>query len=112
MKRHIRRFLEQYLKLMEQLARSAPEAGETYNALACEVKKTAEKFLSADTRGVWLEVIKMGEQHSGVASANIGREQERQDILLRILTKEEFLAPNTLEEDHQYLNPYRRQKIL
>lgn len=106
MKRHIRSFLARYLQLMDQLARALPEAAETYKALAREVKGTAEKFSSADTGSVWLEVVKMGEQQSGAASANMGREQERQDVLLRILTKEE--VPNVSEEDHAYLLPYRR----
>lgn len=110
MDHHIKSFLRQYLQLMNCLATQNAEAEEC-QALINKVEETAAIFSLADTRIVWDSIIAMGELQSGIASANLEHEQERQEALLSFFTVRKFWDCKVMAEYHRYLLPYRREKV-
>lgn len=80
---------------------------ESCQAVIEKIEETAARFSDGNTGEVWKAVIAMGELQSGIASANLGREQERQERLLQFFTVRKFWIREVMEEYRSYLLPYR-----
>lgn len=106
LEKHVKGFLSEYLQLMDQLVTQNAKA-EACKALIDKVEETATVFSLESAQSVWVTIIEMGELQSGVASANLGREQERRETLLQFFTIRKFWDCDVMAEYHGYLLPYR-----
>lgn len=102
----IKSFIGQYLNLMNQFVTQRATV-ESCQAVIEKIEETAARFSDGNTGEVWKAVIAMGELQSGIASANLGREQERQERLLQFFTVRKFWIREVMEEYRSYLLPYR-----
>lgn len=108
MKQYIEGALTQYLEFMNHLVRRNDNAKTEYRDLIRTIHKANNDFKpSGGIQSVWSTLITLGECKSGAASANPGQEQEREENLLRLLSRKEFPTEDRIAEYSPFLSPYK-----